>query len=178
MWRSASWTPRSRNHCMAWIHGHHTVFYGQTAHQVRTRVYNFYLCPITEILYVSHVSLVLRVGMTRWVCCLLWWSEKTRWRTGSCWSATATPPSERPCTSLRSDSLSLNTFRLQKMCDPLLNRPDLKDLLKNVLYLIIRVKLFINSFIKPLNTFFIKTYLMCSSAKLLHNAVFLLWQKS
>lgn len=34
--RPASWTPRSGNQRMAWIHGHTAVFHGQTAQQVST----------------------------------------------------------------------------------------------------------------------------------------------
>lgn len=133
VWGPASRTPRSGNQCMAWIHGHHAVLHGQTAHQVRTSSVYFqrlrYLTTDTLYVRVSHVSLVLCVGMTRWACCLRWWSGRTLWRTGSCWFATATPPSERPCTSPRSDSLFSDTYPLRKTSDPLLPSLCLMDLL-------------------------------------------------
>lgn len=91
--------------------------------------YNIYLYPSADPLYISHVSLVLCVGMTRWACYLQWWLERTLWRTGSCWFATVTPPSGRPCTSLRSDSFFSNTYQLRKTSDLLLNKLYLRDLL-------------------------------------------------
>lgn len=53
-------------------------------------------------------------AMMRWECFSLWWSVRTRWRAASFKSAGETPPSKRPCTSLRSRTFSPDTFLLPK----------------------------------------------------------------
>lgn len=57
------------------------------------------------------------VGMMRWECFSLWWLVRTHWRAASFRCAAETLPSKRPCTSLRSRTLSADTFLLQTTSD-------------------------------------------------------------
>lgn len=59
--------------------------------------------------------------MTRWVCFLLRWSVRARWRAVSCSCAAETPPSRRPCTSRNWPTSSADIFLLQATCKLLLD---------------------------------------------------------